>query len=141
MDFSRIMDYLFYRGSIAELQTLNQDDYTRGITYHSMLYLNIIAFEENCTVSRLAELLNITTSAAVIKVNELERQGFVEKSVSAEDKRVRLLRLTYKTREIYEQYTQISAKTLEQLKSKYSNSQLELFIQILKEIAEYEPEN
>jgi DNA-binding MarR family transcriptional regulator len=139
MDFPQLMDYLFYRGSVGELRMLNNHDYTRGISYHSMLYLNVIAYERECTVSKLAELLHITTSAAVIKVGELVRQGLVEKVRSLDDGRVHHLRLTQKTLEIYEQYSRISAETHSYLLSKYTGAELDIFNKILREVAEYEP--
>jgi DNA-binding MarR family transcriptional regulator len=141
LNFPQLMDYLFYRGSIGELRMLNKDDYTRGISYHSMLYLNIIAYEKNCTVSKLAKNLNITTSAAVIKVGELVKNGFVEKIKSADDKRIQYLRLTPETAEIYGQYTRLGTLTFDALREKYSSGELEIFNKILKEVAEYEPKD
>jgi DNA-binding MarR family transcriptional regulator len=139
--FPQIMDYLFYRGSIGELRMLNKDDYTRGISYHSMLYLNIIAYEQNCTVSKLAQNLNITTSAAVIKVGELVKNGLVEKIRSDDDKRIQYLRLTPQTAEIYGLYTRIGTLTYDALRERYSPDELALFNKILKEVAEYEPKD
>jgi DNA-binding MarR family transcriptional regulator len=71
MTFADSMNYFYYRSSVSELRTLHGGDYTPGMTYNSMLYLNIIAGTGECTVSKLADILNVSRSAVTIKVNEL----------------------------------------------------------------------
>jgi DNA-binding MarR family transcriptional regulator len=82
MSFTDDMNYFYYRSSISELRAMHAGDYSPGLSYHSMLYLSIIAGTPSCTVSKLAEILQITRSAVTIKVKELVRRGFVEKQQS-----------------------------------------------------------
>jgi DNA-binding MarR family transcriptional regulator len=138
MSFADAMNYFYYRSSIGELRTMRGGDYSPELTYHSMLYLTIIAGTEDCTVSKLAEILQITRSAVTIKVGELQRRGFIEKRQSSEDGRVWLIRLTPRLADLYAVFDRISAKTEAALRERHADSELELFGQMLREVAEFE---
>ncbi|MDR0861878.1 MAG: MarR family winged helix-turn-helix transcriptional regulator [Oscillospiraceae bacterium] len=138
MTFSEAMNYFYFRASILELRALNVSDYTLGISYHSMLYLNVIASIENCTVSRLAELMQITKSGATLKVNDLVKHGFVTRTQSAEDGRVFFLTLTPKIAEVYEKFNNMGADMERDLQAKYSAREMELFAKMLCDVSDYE---
>jgi DNA-binding MarR family transcriptional regulator len=132
------MNYFYFRASLSELKMLNVSDYTLGISYHSMLYLNVIANVENCTVSRLSELMQITKSGATLKVNELVKHGFVEKTQSAEDGRVFHLTLTPKIAEVYAMFDTMSAEMERDLRARYTEREIELFAAMLRDVSDYE---
>ncbi|MDR0597567.1 MAG: MarR family transcriptional regulator, partial [Treponema sp.] len=88
MNFIETMNYFFYRSSLDELRWMQKEDHSFGLSYHSLLYLNVIAGAPDCTVSRLADMLGITTPGITEKVNGLVRKGLVEKTQSREDRRV-----------------------------------------------------
>lgn len=138
MSFTEAMNYFYFRSSVSELRAMHGGDYSPGLTYHSMLYLNIISGMENCTVSKLAETLQITRSAVTIKVNELVKRGFVEKRQSTEDGRSWLLTLTPSMAEIYAMFNDLSIKTEAKLREKHSDSEMALFGQMLREVADCE---
>ena len=138
MSFADAMNYSYYRSSISELRTMHGGDYSPGLSYHSMLYLNIIAGTENCTVSKLADILQITRSAVTIKVSGLVKRGYVEKQQSGEDGRVWLIRLTPRLADIYAMFDRISAKTEGALREKHPDSDMALFGQMLREVADFE---
>ncbi|MDR0905337.1 MAG: MarR family transcriptional regulator [Oscillospiraceae bacterium] len=137
MTFSDAMRYFYFRASISELKMLNVSDYTLGISYHSMLYLNVIASVESCTVSRLSELMQITKSGATLKVNELVKHGFVERTQSRDDGRVFHLTLTPKIAEVYEMFNEMSDDMERELRAKYSEQEVALFSQMLGTVADY----
>lgn len=88
------MNSFYYHMSLYELQMMNGSDYFNGLSYNSLLYINVIEQLEDCTVSKLAQALHITKSAVTIKINELVRQKLVLKEQSSMDKRVYYLRLS-----------------------------------------------
>jgi DNA-binding MarR family transcriptional regulator len=138
MSFADDMNYFYYRSSIGELRALHGGDYSPGLSYHSMLYLNIIAGMEACTVSKLAEVLQITRSAVTIKINEMVKRGFVEKQQSGEDGRVWLIRLTPRLRDIYAMFDRLSTKTEDALRARHDDGDMALFGQMLREVADFE---
>jgi DNA-binding MarR family transcriptional regulator len=136
MPFLDAMNYFYYRTSVDELRWLNGGDYN-GITYNSMLYLNVIAYTPDCTVSKLAEIVRITKPAVTIKVNELEKRGFVVKEQSSEDKRIFHLRLSSAMAEQYGMYSRLGEETEKMLCGKYSEKDVRLFSQMLRDAAEF----
>lgn len=137
MGITEKMNSFYYHMSLYELQLMNGSDYFNGLSYNSLLYINVIEQTENCTVSRLAEMLHITKSAVTIKINELVRQNIVEKEQSALDKRVYYLKLSPETGELMKNYDRIFQKAEVELRSKYTEEQLDLFGDILETISGY----
>lgn len=137
MGITEKMNSFYYHMSLYELQLMNGSDYFNGLSYNSLLYINVIEQTENCTVSRLAEMLHITKSAVTIKINELVRQNIVEKEQSALDKRVYYLKLSPETGELMKNYDRIFQKAEAELRSKYTEEQLDLFGDILETISGY----
>ncbi len=138
MSFTEAMNYFYYRSSISELRTMHGGDYSPGLSYHSMLYLNIIAGTEECTVSKLADILQITRSAVTIKVGGMVKRGFVEKQQSGEDGRVWFIMLTPRMADIYAMFDRMSVKTEETLRAHHDDSDMDLFGQMLREVADFE---
>lgn len=138
MSFTEAMNYFYYRSAVSELRTMHGGNYSPGLSYHSLLYLNIIAGTEDCTVSKLADILGLTRSAVTIKMNELVRRGFVYKKRSREDGRVWFLRLTPQMADVYAMFNKISAKTEEALRAKHTEAEMALFVRMLREVAEFE---
>lgn len=104
------MNSFYYHMSLYELQMMNGSDYFNGLSYNSLLYINVIEQLEDCTVSKLAQALHITKSAVTIKINELVRQKLVLKEQSSMDKRVYYLRLSPEIANIMGLYDEIFQK-------------------------------
>lgn len=132
------VNYFYYKMSLFELQAMNEHDATNSVSYNSMLYLNIIIQNEFCTVSDLAKQLQVTKSAVTIKMNELEKEGFIYKEQSEKDKRVYFLRLTDKMKKTFQMYDNIFEIIEVKLFEKYTKEELVVFSKILKDIAGYE---
>jgi DNA-binding MarR family transcriptional regulator len=140
MNFVEAMNYFYYRTSLNELRWMQREDHSFGLSYHSLLYLNIIAGDPDCTVSRLADMLGITTPGVTEKVNGLVNKGLVEKAQSEADRRVFRLALRANVRDMYESWDRFSEDLGKRLLEKYTEGDIELFCAILRDIADYEPE-
>ncbi|MDR1250271.1 MAG: MarR family winged helix-turn-helix transcriptional regulator [Treponema sp.] len=138
MTFVEAMNYFYYRSSLGELRWMQRENYSFGLSYHSMLCLNIIAGLPDCTVSRLAEMLGISTPGITEKVNGLVRKGLVEKTQSEKDRRVFLIKLKPEIKAVYESWDRISAELETRLLEKYSKEEIMLFSKILTDAADYE---
>lgn len=121
----------YFDMTINELRLMNSKPLYPDITYNSLLYLDIISFQENCTVSYLAEALNISKSAVTVKINELIRQGFVKKTQSIKDKRIFYLSLNEKIIEEYKIYDQKLHETIKSIEKKYSEAEINIFCEML----------
>jgi DNA-binding MarR family transcriptional regulator len=136
MSFADAMNYFYYRTSVNELRWMNADG--EKLSYTSLLYLNIIAYTPDCTVSRLSELVRITKPAVTLKVNELTRRGYVVKERSVSDGRVVFLHLSPAMTELYGMYDRLGESTEEMLRRCYSERDIELFSNMLRDVAEHE---
>lgn len=138
MDLTKEINYFYYKMALYELQVMNDKDYYQGLSYNSLLYLNVIEQVEQCTVSKIAEMLNITRSAVTIKLNELVKQGAVIKTQSETDRRVFYVRLSPQMEQTVSLYNEIFQKVEPHLRQTYSDEQLNLFGEILRTISNYE---
>ncbi len=134
---SKLNDF-YYHMSLYELQIMNGGDFFKGLSYNSLLYINVIEQMKDCTASRIADALGITRSAVTIKLNELERQGAIVKEKSETDRRVTYVRLSPGMADLLSIYDQIFEKIEEDLRTKYTAEELELFMKILQDISGYE---
>lgn len=138
MDIAEEINYFYYKMALHELQVMNEGDGYQGLSYNSILYLNVIDQIDSCTVSKLAEALSITKSGVTLKINELVRQGAVIKTQSEKDRRVYFLALSPEMKQTIALYDDVLRKIERKLKSAYSAQELALFGEILHTISGYE---
>jgi DNA-binding MarR family transcriptional regulator len=117
---------------LHELMLINSDFGSTEITYNSLLYLDIILVTENCTISQIANSLNIAKSSVTLKVQELERMGLVYKVQSKTDKRQFYLKLTEKSKELGQVYNIGISKSIKEISKKYSKQDIRNFIEMLE---------
>lgn len=129
------INYFYYKMALHELQVMNDGAEYGGLSYNSMLYLNVIGQMEDCTVSSLSEALRVTKPAVTAKVNELVRAGAVERVRSETDRRVFYVRLSGKMRESTRLYDEVFGKIEQKLRQKYTESELAVFQKVLHEIS------
>lgn len=141
MGIVKEINNFYYHMALYELQVMNGNDYYNGLSYNSLLYINVIEQMKECTVSKMADVLKITKSAVTLKINELVKQGVVVKKQSEKDKRVYYLELSPHITQVLGVYDQVFYKLERELKGKYSQEQLELFGDVLKTISGYEWRN
>ena len=132
MGIVKEINNFYYHMALYELQVMNGNDYYNGLSYNSLLYINVIEQMKECTVSKMADVLKIT---------KLVKQGVVVKKQSEKDKRVYYLELSPHITQVLGVYDQVFYKIERELKGKYSQEQLELFGDVLKTISGYEWRN
>ena len=138
MDLVKEINDFYYHMALYELQVMNGNDYYNGLSYNSLLHINVMEQMEECTVSKMADVLKITKSAVTLKINELVKQGVVVKKQSEKDKRVYFLELSPHMEQIVGVYDQVFYKIERELKEKYPQEQLEMFGDVLKTISGYQ---
>lgn len=138
MDMLQAINDFYYHMSLYELRMMNGKDQYDGLSYNSLLYLNVIDLMQNCTVSSLAKTLGVTKSAVTLKVAELEKQGALIKTQSQADKRVHFLRIAPHIKCALTKYDEVFAKTEKMLCKRYSEEQLALFCEVLAAVSQHE---
>lgn len=132
------VNHFYYKMSLYELKIMNEGDFYNGLSYNSMLYLNVIFQTKECTVSKLAESLNITKSAVTLKINELLKDNVVVKEQSQQDKRVFFIKLSPNIEKTFSIYSKIFEKIEKQFIKKYSEEELKTFKKILNDFLNYD---
>lgn len=130
MNLKEKMDRFYLDTIINELRLANDSSY-QNITYNSLLYMDIIAYKKDCTVSYLAETLHVAKSAVTLKVKELEKQGLVFKEQSKDDKRVHFLRVNQKILDQYKVYDSVLYEALDEVEGKYTPEDLAVISEVL----------
>ncbi|MGL4791654.1 MAG: MarR family transcriptional regulator [Anaerotignaceae bacterium] len=128
-----VIDKFYITLVINQLKLTNGSKFN-NISYHSQMYLDIIAFKENCTVSYLAKVLNVAMPAVTSKIKELEKQGLVSKTQSQKDKRVFYLTVNPQLMEEYEIYDKQLYRAIEHLEKKYTESEISLFCNMVEDL-------
>lgn len=141
MSITNEINDFYYHMSLFELQAFHEGELFKGLSYNSILYLNVIDLTTDCTISKLAKLLNITKSAVTLKINELEKQGVITKTQSSKDKRVYYLTISPDMKHTFSLYDKAIAQIEETLKKKYSKEELQTFEKIMHTISDYDWEN
>lgn len=125
------IDRYFYNMTTFELQLMNRKIISSEITYNSLLYLDMIAYQHHCTASWIAEKLQVSRSAVTVKTNDLIQQGLVRKVQSEEDKRVFYLEITEAAQDLYKLYDKGLYHAIEEVRKQYSEEEIAIFCRIL----------
>lgn len=138
MNLRDALNKYYYDTTVCDLKHLNS---TGGgeLSYNSMMYLDIISYQQKdggCTVSRIAKTLNISNSAATIKVNELVKLGLVNKNRSSEDKRVVYLSITDIVAQSFKVYDSPFERGLKSAENKFTKEEINTFCAIIETFLE-----
>lgn len=137
MDILEALQRFYYDTTLNELRLMNENTLYPNISYNSLLYLDLISYMENCTVSGLAAALHISKAAVTSKVNELIRMGLVEKAQSTQDRRVYYLSLTPQMQEDYRQYDARLQCAVRALKAQFTPEETACFSKMLTVVREH----
>ena len=137
MDLLQAIHRFYYDMTLHELDMMSKNTHFPDITYNSLLYLDLIAYKENCTASYLADVLHISKSAVTVKVHELIKQGLVEKVQSPDDRRVYFLKMRPEAAEEYRKYDRKTLYAVEQMKTHHSEEELEQFCRLMETFSRY----
>lgn len=136
MEFLREVNHFYFQMSLHELRLMHTKGEFGGLSYNSLLYLDVISQREQCTVSTLAQLLHITQPAVTAKVNELVRQGLLEKKQSETDGRVHYLQVCEKYSHMIDVYDTIFAGIGKAMEQKYTPAQMTLFGEMMRMVSD-----
>ena len=128
----------YYDITVSDLRQLSR---TGGgeLSYNSIMYLDVISYQARrggCTVSTLAGTLQISRSAATLKINELARLGLVERTRSQTDRRVMWLNVTGRAAEALEAYDRPFERAARLVEERFSQEEIETFCTILDAFTE-----
>lgn len=135
MSLSEAINAFYYDMTLEELRAMNGDAVCPDISYNSLLYLDLIAYRENCTASYLAKALHISRPAVTAKVNELIRQGLVEKRQSPADRRVYYLSVKPHVAAEYSAIDRRVAYAVEKMESRFSSEAIGQFCEMMEAFA------
>ncbi|MEE0515783.1 MAG: MarR family transcriptional regulator [Emergencia sp.] len=135
MKFQEYINRLYYEETIHELAVRNRNGGEK-ISYNSIMYIDAITYLQDCTVSKLADRLHISKPAVTMKVNELLRQGLIEKEQSEEDRRVFFLRAKARTDEFFPEYNTALKAAENYISDRYTEEEMEIFERILTDASE-----
>ncbi len=135
-EFSRMMDDLFYQMTLSEIRIENrkQDE----LSHNSMLYRKIICKESGKhTISSIANLLSVATTAVTQKVNELEKKGYVTRKQSTNDKRISYLYKVDKHCPCGEAFTSRDNYVLDKLRETHTEEEIKVFLKVFQEMNQH----
>lgn len=132
MNLAEAFEQVYYSLTLNELRMMNQEDDGHDISYNTMMYLHLIAYKKDCTVSYLATALHVSKPAVTAKVNELHRLGLVKKEQSEQDKRVFYLRASAFFLQKCKEYDRVLFRTLQTVQAQYSQQENEIFCRMLE---------
>jgi DNA-binding MarR family transcriptional regulator len=133
----KAIDRLYYNIILNELRMMNKNILYHNITYNSLLYLDLISYTENCTVSFLADVLHVAKSSVTLKVNELMKQGLVEKNQSQRDRRVYFLTVRPEILHEFKKLDQATDYAVEQVQKQYAPEEIDRFCEMLDAFSSY----
>ncbi len=129
--FSKLVDDLCYRFTLAEIKVENEKQ--TDLSHNSALYRKIICKESGVhTISSIAKLLSVKTTAVTQKVNELEQKNYVTRSQSENDKRTFFLHGVTKSCPCKNEFLKRDEYVLNRLLDEYSAEEIAEFLKIFE---------
>jgi DNA-binding MarR family transcriptional regulator len=106
-----------------------------GLTPGQVFTLLSIKKEGQCTITRLAEKLDVKPSAMTVMLDRLENHGFVIRERDRNDRRVVMVRLTKSGEKALQNVQQLRRRAIRQCLSQLDSEELVTFLQTLEKIA------
>ncbi|WP_025785306.1 MarR family winged helix-turn-helix transcriptional regulator [Sporosarcina sp. D27] len=137
MKLIHALDEFYYEQILKSLREMNHKKVYGNLSYNSLLYMEVILYNENCTASFLADTLHVARSAVTVKVNELVSKGIVTKTPSVTDKRVNYLNVTPKIVEDYKRMDHSLTQAIAEIEDRFSSAEISSFVDMLGIIRKY----
>ena len=109
----------------------------QGATLNDMRVIETIGVGRPKNMSSVAKALSVTTGTLTISVNSLVKKGFVERVRSEQDRRVVLVSLTEKGRQIYERHQRFHDELVQGIVSQLDEQEKVLLERILSNLNQY----
>ncbi|WP_432353799.1 MarR family winged helix-turn-helix transcriptional regulator [Sporosarcina sp. A2] len=131
MKLIHALDQFYYEQILKSLRQMNHNNVYGNLTYNSLLYMEVILYNEKCTASFLADTLHVARSAVTVKVNELVAKGIVTKTPCSTDKRVNYLSVSPEIGEDYKQLDVALNHAIAEIEDRFSASEVASFVDML----------
>lgn len=119
--------------SLRELKRAKND---LDVSYQDLLYMDIIYFHPETTVSYIADVLNIAGTAVTVRLNRMEKNGWITRIRSESDRRQYIISLTGEAMAFYREYEDEWSAKMDALCEKYSESKTDEFLEILETLTQ-----
>ena len=126
--------HLYHGLNALEFQTNSKR--SGDLTYRDLMYINLIMFMDDCTVTKLAEIMNISKPAVTMRVNRLIEQGLIIKQKSRKDERVNILMLSPETYARFGDNDKRINHALAKICEEYSPEDVKIFANMMDRLAE-----
>lgn len=93
------------------------------VDYRSLLYLDLIRYEEGCTASKISEMLGVDKSTVSKKIDSLVARGMAVKVRDPDDGRIQRLALSEEWRTMYDENDAPYDRVLERPETELSDSE------------------
>jgi MarR family transcriptional regulator, organic hydroperoxide resistance regulator len=106
-----------------------------GLTPGQVFMLHFIRQENQCTVSKLAEKMEVTPSAITVMLDRLENHGFVFRTRDKSDRRVVIIQLTEAGDAALNQVLNVRNEIMKHCLTQIEPDELDSFVQTLQKLA------
>ena len=105
-----------FQATMTELKCVGSERMLRqGISMTQLHVMNMLERHGEVAMSRLAEMLDVSDSNATGLIDRIEERGFVERIRVPSDRRVVLVRITDRGREVMEEVETLREEMLERM--------------------------
>jgi len=106
-----------------------------GLTPGQVFLLHFIRQESQCSVSKLAEKMDVAASAITVMLDRLENHGFVVRTRDNVDRRVVMIALTDAGEETLNHVLNVRKQIMQNCLTQIESHELDSFIQTLEKLA------
>ena len=124
--------------SSEDVKSMREGGGLPSLSYLDFTYLDIVFFNEGCSPSFIAEQLNIPRSSVTVKLNRLEKEGWITKVKNEEDHRSYRIHLTEQTRMMYKPLFNMLDGFEERISRSFSADEVKLFNRMILTAIGYE---
>ncbi len=137
MDLEAALNRFYVAGLISEYRVCAREggDFG-GLDYVDLIIIDLIHYREGCTAGWLSDTLGLTKSAVTKKLDSLESRGFVRRTKSTDDGRVRILELTDEAESACLKYDAPFSDTVRKLESRMSAEESETVCRVIGMLVE-----
>ncbi len=133
----KAMHRITHDTALYELNRLYSQDKESALSYHDILYLNIIEAHPNkYTSSQIADLLKITRPSVTEKINQLCKKGYVLRTQSKTDKRIYYLSINPDSPKDYETSSNYEEEIESNIIDTFGEEKVEIFCEIINHLSD-----
>ncbi len=140
MDINAALNEVFVKVfkniTAIEEQVIRTEEYQKA-TANDMHVIEAIGVGKPKNMTSVAKALSVTTGTLTISVNSLVKKGFVERVRSEEDRRVVLISLTEKGKQIYRKHQRFHEELVESIVKQLDDEEKVLLQKVLSNLNHY----